>query len=59
MTCLLYTSEGGWVKILLPEREGYVCGDYLTISDTSTGDGSFSLSLGEDELCLLYTSRCV
>ncbi|MFQ9847626.1 MAG: hypothetical protein ACLRXC_12415 [[Clostridium] leptum] len=26
-----------------------MCGDYLTISDTSTGDGSFS-SLGEDEL---------
>ena len=26
-------TEGGWVKILLPEREGYVCGDYLTISD--------------------------
>ena len=46
-------TEGGWVKILLPEREGYVCGDYLTISDTSTGDGSFSLSLGEDELSSL------
>ena len=46
-------TEGGWVKILLPEREGYVCGDYLTISDASTGDGSFSLSLGEDELSSL------
>ena len=30
-----------------------MCGDYLTISDTSTGDGSFSLSLGEDELSSL------
>ena len=46
-------TEGGWVKILLPERKGYVCGDYLTISDASTGDGSFSLSLGEDELSSL------
>ena len=46
-------TEGGWVKILLPEREGYVCGDYLTINDASTGDGSFSLSLGEDELSSL------
>ena len=46
-------TEGEWVKVLLPEREGYVCGDYLTISDASTGDGSFSLSLGEDELSSL------
>lgn len=46
-------TEGGWVKILLPEREGYVCGDYLTISDASTDDGGFSLSLGEDELSSL------
>ena len=51
-------TEGGWVKILLPEREGYVCGDYLTISDTSTGDGSFSLSLGEDELSSLTELLC-
>ena len=35
------------------KRQGYVCGDYLTISDASTGDGSFSLSLGEDELSSL------
>ena len=38
---------------LLPKQSPYVCGDYLTISDTSTGDGSFSLSLGEDELSSL------
>ena len=35
-------TEGEWVKVLLPEREGYVHSDYLTITDT----GSFSLSLG-------------
>ncbi|HIR09222.1 MAG TPA: SH3 domain-containing protein, partial [Candidatus Avoscillospira stercoripullorum] len=33
-------TEGEWVKVLLPEREGYVHSDYLTITDT----GSFSLS---------------
>ena len=27
------TEDNGWVKILLTEREGYVCGDYLTVSD--------------------------
>ena len=37
------TEDNGWVKILLPEREGYVCGDYLTVSDAATGDGVFSL----------------
>ena len=43
-------TEGGWYKIRLPEREGYVCGDYLTVSETVGGDGSFSLSLTEEEM---------
>ena len=47
------TEENGWVKILLPEREGYVCGDYLTVSDADTGDGNFSLTLNGDELSAL------
>lgn len=46
-------TEGGWVKIRLPEREGYVCGDYLAIHDASTGDGSFSLSFDSEELSYL------
>lgn len=49
------TEENGWVKILLPEREGYVCGDYLSVSDAgdaTSGDG-FSLSLDGDELSAL------
>ena len=46
-------TEGGWVKIRLPEREGYVCGDYLTIHDASTGEGSFSLSFDSEELSYL------
>lgn len=50
------STDGDWVKILLPERIGYVHSDYLTVSDTkteSTGEGSFSLSLGEEELATL------
>ena len=47
------TEDNGWVKILLPEREGYVCGDYLTVSDVATGDGDFSLTLNGDELSTL------
>ena len=49
-------TDGDWVKILLPERIGYVHSDYLTVSDTkteSTGEGSFSLSLNEEELAAL------
>ena len=49
-------TDGNWVKILLPERIGYVHSDYLTVSDTkteSTGAGSFSLSLDEEELAAL------
>ena len=49
-------TDGDWVKILLPERVGYVHSDYLTVSDTiteSTAEGSFSLSLDEEELAAL------
>ena len=49
-------TEGDWVKILLPERIGYVHSDYLTVSDTitdSTAEGSFSLSLDEEGLATL------
>lgn len=48
-------TEDEWVKVLLPEREGYVHSDYLTITDT----GTFSLSLdGADlsSLLELFTS---
>ena len=48
-------EDNGWVKILLPERVGYVCGDYLTLSSDAgtTGDGSISLSLDGAELSAL------
>ena len=49
-------TEGDWVKILLPERIGYVHSDYLTVSDTiteSTAEGNFSLFLDEEELAAL------
>lgn len=49
-------TDGDWVKILLPERVGYVHSDYLTVNNTkteSTGAGSFSLSLDEEELAAL------
>lgn len=42
-------TEGEWVKVLLPEREGYVHSDYLTITDT----GGFSLSLDGTDLSAL------
>ena len=49
------TEDNGWVKILLPEREGYVCGDYLAVSDAgdNTGGDGFSLSLDGEELSAL------
>ena len=42
-------TEGEWVKVLLPEREGYVHSDYLTIPDP----GRFSLSLDGTDLSAL------
>lgn len=49
-------TDGDWIKILLPERVGYVYSEYLTIGSTKTeaaGGGSFSLSFDEEELASL------
>lgn len=41
-------EDGDWLKIILPERIGYVYSDYMTVSDTKTdtegGGISFSLT---------------
>ena len=47
-------EDGDWIKVLLPERVGYVHSDYLTITETAGSDGGgFSLSIGEDEISAL------
>ena len=49
-------TDGDWIKILLPERVGYVYSEYLTIGSTETeaaGGGNFSLSFDEEELASL------
>ena len=45
-------EDGEWLKIILPERIGYVHSDYMTVSDTEPGaDGSgLSFSLAPEEL---------
>ena len=49
-------EDGDWLKIILPERIGYVHSDYMTVSDAETGaDGgglSFSIDPGELEALL-------
>lgn len=49
-------TDGDWIKILLPERVGYVYSEYLTIGSTepeAAGEGSISLSFDEEELASL------
>ena len=46
--------EGDWYKVRLVEREGYVCGDYLTISENADGDNSLSYTLTEEETAALH-----
>lgn len=47
-------TDGEWIKVLLPERVGYVHSDYLTITEVAASDGdSFSLSIGEDDISAL------
>ena len=45
-------EDGDWLKIILPERIGYVHSDYMTVSDAETGadGGGFSFSLAPEEL---------
>ncbi len=45
-------EDGDWLKIILPERIGYVYSDYMTVSDAETGiEGSgLSFSLAPEEL---------
>jgi len=49
-------EDGDWLKIILPERIGYVHSDYMTVSDAEMGtDGSglsFSIDPGELESLL-------
>lgn len=49
-------TDGDWIKILLPERIGYVHSDYLTVSEKeteATGEGGFSLSIDPEEIATL------
>lgn len=47
-------EDGDWIKVLLPERVGYVHSDYQTITEAAASDGgSFSLSIGEDDISTL------
>ena len=45
-------EDGDWLKIILPERIGYVHSDYMTVSEaeTDTEGGGLSFSLAPDEL---------
>lgn len=49
-------EDGDWLKIILPERVGYVHSDYMTVSDAETdtegGGLSFSIDPGELEALL-------
>lgn len=47
-------EDGDWIKVLLPERMGYVHSDYLTVTEgAASNGGSFSLSIGEDDISAL------
>ena len=45
-------EDGDWLKIILPERIGYVYSDYMTVSDTKTDTegGGVSFSFAPEEL---------
>lgn len=34
---------GGWYEVTIPEKTGYVCGDYLKIEETTSGGASMEI----------------
>lgn len=36
-------EDGGWYEITIPEKTGFVCGDYLKVEETTTGGASMEL----------------
>jgi len=49
-------TDGDWIKILLPERIGYVHSDYMTVSEkeaAATGEDGFFLSIDPEEIASL------
>ena len=45
-------ESGGWYRVTVPEITGYVCGDYLRVSDAATG----SMTMDENTLKLLLSA---
>lgn len=36
-------GDGGWYEVTIPEKTGYVCGDYLKIEETTSGGASMEI----------------
>ena len=48
-------TDGDWLKVILPEKVGYVYSGYMTLSDTGgENDSSFSFSIDPDKLSELF-----
>ena len=43
-------TDGDWLKVILPEKVGYVYSDYMTVSDGEAGSGEGSFSLDAETL---------
>ena len=43
-------TDGDWLKVILPEKVGYVYSGYMTVSDGETGSGEGSFSLDAETL---------
>lgn len=46
-------ESGGWYRVTVPEITGYVCGDYLRVSDAAANGG---MSIDENTLKLLLSA---
>lgn len=50
MTVKVIGTDGDWLKVILPEKVGYVYSGYMTVSDGEAGSGEGSFSLDAETL---------
>ena len=50
ITVKVIGTDGDWLKVILPEKVGYVYSSYMTVSDGEAGSGEGSFSLDAETL---------
>ena len=56
-TVKVIDTDGDWLKVILPEKVGYVYSGYMTVSDGEAGSGEGSFSLDTEQFITVETKN--